>query len=795
MINMYIRIAFRNLRKNRLFSAINIIGLALAMSVGLIFILNIKKQFDYDTYHPYPERTFRIMTEKLYEQGTDTYATTPAILVQSLEEYAFVEKAVMLHQGEMTTAGIDGKELSISLRYTDSTFLSLFDFPLLRENPAALGEPNSLLISEKKARDFWGDADPVGKILSVTGKGDFKVTGVIKEDKRPSHFTFDALASQTLSVKDTNKILGIENWAGTEGYTYVLLRKGATVADLESALEKISKKAGSHLKAIRGNKSLGRHFVAQNLLEINPSDRSMIIDEMNRGLDWAAIAVISGLILLLMVMVGFNYTGLSLARSISRAKEVGVRKINGAKRYQVFFQFVTESMVLTFVALLIACAIIPFFESIPLFREILAGLQLDLESVLWVAGFALLVSLMAGGMPAWLLSSFNPLVALQKLGTYRILGGVGFRKALITIQFAISAIFITFLVISREQLDFERKFDYGFVAKDLIYMEAEPALIETLKTNFAGIASVEQVAATSGIPLRQLSSGNCFISTADRKVDSLRVEYYAADAQFIPQLKIQMLAGTNFSSSEDTRDESAVILNEKAVRNLNFKTSADAVGQYVQLDSNRVQIIGVFKDFINWNVRFGSMPFALRNKPAEFNQLLIKIAPKHRAETVVALGSVWKKLYPLKPFKYEFYESFITARADDHNDEFLLMDFLTAMVMGIASLGLVGMVAYSVELRIKEIGIRKSLGAAAGQLIWLVSRDFMKILVWAGVLGLPAGYYLGYIMLKDYAYRIDLSASLLLTAFLSMFVIGLLTVLSQTYRVSYVNPAESLRAE
>jgi len=791
---MYIKIALRNLRRNRLFSAINIVGLALSMSVGLIFILNIKKQFDYDKYHPFPDRTYRIVTDKIFEQGVDHWASSPASLARDLEQYSFVEKVSRLQHGESASVSSEGKELPISLRYADSSFLNLFNFELIEKNNSALSEPNSIIISEQKAKDFWGSQSAIGKILNVPGKGSFKVTGVIKENKKPTHFHFDALASSA-SLKDTTSKGISGDWADLDGYTYVLLGKDAALKDLDNALEKIAAKAGNKLRATKGNKVKAYHFISQNLLGINPSTRSMVIDEMNRGLDWGGIAIMAGLILVLMILVAFNYTGLSLARSISRAKEVGIRKINGAKRYQIFIQFLTESVILTFISLIVSVLILPFLESIPLFREIIIGIEPDVSSVLWMVGFASVVSLFAGGLPAWLLSSFDPMVILQKLGNYRLLGGIGFRKVLITIQFTITTIFITFLVISKKQIDFERDFNYGFSVKNLIYLNAASKDIETLKSSFAQIASVKQVSATSGIPLRELSSGSCFVSSGKRGVDSLRVEYYSADSGFIPSLGIQLISGTNFPSDMGRNVESSVILNEKAVAKLKFKNPSEAIGQYVTLDSVQVQIIGVYKDFVNWNVRFGTMPFALRYKPSEFDQLILKVSPQNEAGTVAALKSAWMKINPKQAFDYEFYETFMKSSYEYKRQEFLLIDFLTALVLSISCLGLVGMVAYSVELRVKEIGIRRTLGAAGGQLIWLISRDFMQILVWAGILGLPVGYYIGYTMLKEYAYRIDLSVGLFLSCFIGMFVVGLLTILSQTYRVSYINPVESLRAE
>ncbi|WAC12656.1 ABC transporter permease [Dyadobacter pollutisoli] len=794
MLTIYIKIAFRNLWKNKLFSAINITGLTFSMAVGLIFVLTIKSQFEFDHFQPYPDRTYRIITSKLFENGTDIYATSPAILARKLESYSFVEKSVQLSSGETVAASDGNKELALNIKYTTPTFLTLFNFELTEHNNNALDEPNSIIISEQKAEDFWGKANPVGKVLNLPGKGNFKITGVIKTNKQPTHFNFDALVSAGSSA-NTRQLTDSENWANTEsGYTYVLLKKGAGNADLQKALAQISGQTGSFLKTIPGNKSTGYQFIAQNILEINPASHSMIIGEMNRGLDWSAILIISGLVLLLLLMAGFNYTSLSLAKSINRAREVGVRKINGAKRHQIFAQFLTETVFLTFLSAGLALLLIPPLGNIPLFGEILATIQIDGKSTLWVIGFALLVSLIAGGLPAWLLSAFDPMVVLKKLTNHSILGGIGFRKALIVVQFTVTTIFITFLVISKEQTDFERHFDYGFSPENLVYVTTKGEDIPTLINGFSQIASVKSVSATSGLPLRELATGSCFVSNP-KNADSLKVDYYSVDENFLTNLNIKLVAGTNFPANLSGTDESSVILNEKAIKQLNFKNPGEAIGRFVQLDSAHVQIIGVYKDFINWNLRFGSMPFALRYKPSEFNQVLIKIDPGNPAKTTAALESVWKKLYPKNAFHYEFYDSFMESRIANHEKDFVLIDFLTGLVLSIACLGLVGMVSYSVEVRIKEIGIRRTLGAAGVQLIWLISHGFIKVLLWAGILGLPVGYYIGHSMLKSYAYRIDLSAGLFLTSFLSMFLIGLATILSQTYRASYVNPVESLRSE
>ena len=796
MLRNHFKIALRTLWRKRSFTFINVIGLALSMSVSLVFVLNVKNQFEFDRFHPFSDRTYRIITDQVYSTGTDTYATTPDALAEQLRNYSFVQNVVTLKKGAWMGASSGGKDSRMDIKFADSSFLSVFNFPLLVSNARALTEPGSLIISQKKASYFWGDENAIGKIIHIDDLGDFKVSGVIREPEEPTHFQFDAIVPEG-SWKNRKDLSGnTDAWTSMEdSYTYVVLRSSFDQADLEKALQSISKQASARWSKDGTNPKRKKiQFLAEKIIDINPSSRHFVANEMNRGLDWYSIFSILALVLLLLTMAAFNYTGLALSQALSRAKEVGVRKINGARRRQIFAQFLTESVLLTLVALVVAVLIIPFYSHLPVLDEIVKDLRLDGVTVVWIVFFVLIVSFLSGGLPAWILSGIGTMPVLKKLTTYSVHGKrVIFRKGLITIQFAVTVVFIAVILITKKQATFEQEFDHGFSYENLLFVDLNSHEVSTLQKRFEELASVKQVAATSGLPLRQLSSGVCYAQYNGS--DSLQVNYYSVDRNFIPTLSIELVAGTNFPQNQGNGKEAYVLLNEKAIKKLGFKTPEEALGKVVRLDNSYCQVAGVFRDFINWNVEFGSMPFALRYRPAEFSQLVLKIDPVQPERTVKLLTAVWKKTFSDQPFTYQYYDSFIHQSFEGRTRGLLLIDFLAFLILSLACLGLVGTVAYSVEGRVKEIGIRRALGAAGFQLIWLVSRDFMTILLWAGVLGLPVAYYIGETILNNYAYRIELSYGIWLSSFLIMFVIGLLTVFSQTYRASYVDPADSLRAE
>lgn len=795
MLNTYLRIAFRSFIKNRLFTAINLVGLSFTMAFGLIFILMIKSQFEYDKSHDNAKRIYRIITSKNRTGNIEFYATSPPIILDRIKQYPFVEDAVYLKINKTYISESGAKEIPLNIQFTDPSFLSIFHFNFVHGAASALDEPNSLIITETRAQTIWGKVNPVGKILSIPGSGEFKVTAVIRSYK-PSHFNFDALVNRKSYFDEKLPISEADKWQNLEdGYTYVLVRSVYDIQKLEAALTYISSKSKQFQKQNQSGQEVNYKFIAQNLKEINPSKYPAIINEMNRGYDWNTILAISTLVFILLLMASFNYTSLSLAKSIGRAKEIGIRKINGAKRHQIIVQFVMETALLTFCATILSLGIFMLMENVRFLQDLVNTIRIDIVGALCIFVFAILTTLLSGALPAWLLSSFEPMTALRKLSSHRILSGIGFRKAIIVLQFSVTTIFITFLVIAKRQISFEKNFNYGFDTKDLVCITTEGNNIVTFVKEINKIASIKNVTAASGLPMRQMFTGTSTISVVG-KPDSSRIYYYSVDENFLATLGINLVAGTNFLDGESSSQiERSVILNVTAVKALHFKSAQDAVGRFVKLDSNYVQIAGVYRDFVNWNLKYGSMPFALRNIPSKNTEVLVKVDSRSPLNSVATLGSIWHRVYPSKPFNYEFYENFMKWRIDHHKKDYFLLDLLTGLILLIASLGLIGVVSYSVDTRTKEMAIRRTLGATSGNLIWIASKSFVKILILSCIVGMPVGSYLGYKMLKGYAHRTDLTIDIFITSFLSVLLIGMVIVLTQTYRTSNVNPVKVLGSE
>ena len=795
MLTTYLKNAYRNLTKNLLFTTINLVGLGFSMAFGMFFILIIKSQLEFDKSHENANRIFRIITSNSASGSTDLYATSPFNILNKIKQYSFVEDVTYLSTAKTYLTKLSTKEIPLNIQFTNASFLSIFNFNYIYGGHNALNQNNSIVLTESKAHSLWGENNPIGKTLNIPGSGDYKVTAVVRS-YQPSHFNFDALVYKDNISNQRRNDSNLDKWRNLEdGYTYVLTRPGYDIKGLNNALDSIINESKQFLSYKNNGKNTSYKFISQSLLEINPSKYSGMINEMNHGYDWSTIWAISALIFILILMASFNYNSLSLAKSISRAKEIGIRKINGAKRYQIFIQFMIEAALLTSLATILSFALFLIISNISFFHDFLNKIKIDISSILFIVSFALFTTLLSGFIPAWILSSFDPIKSLQRLNNNRIFKSNNIRKSIILVQFFISTTLITFLVITKRQISYEKTFNYGFNTKDLVCISTEGKNIETFVSEARKIATIKNITATSGIPMRRMSSGNCMMSLIN-KADSTPVYYYSVDKSFVSTLGIKIIAGTNFSGNMlSSQNESTVLLNESAIKALNFKSAEDAIGHIIKLDTNYVQIIGIYRDFINWNLKFGSMPFALRNIPSQYSEILVKIDSSNSLNSIAALGSVWHRVYPSKEFNYEFYESFMKWRIDHHNNDYFLLDLLTGLLLLIACLGLIGMAAYSVETRTKEMGIRKALGATSSSLIWVASRSFIKLLLYACIFGLPVGGILGNMLLSKYAHKTDLSIDIYLISISTILFIGITVVLTQTYRTSNVNPVKVIRSE
>lgn len=802
MLQNYLKIAYRNLFRHKLFSFINIFGLALSMSIGLIVLMIIKKQFEYDTFHPYPERTFRLITEVQSKEGDRRrLAATPLALGEELQrEYGFVDKTVRLYPSINTEASDGKKKLEMRGTFADSSFFDVFGFALAFGNPTmALREPYSVVLTEETADKFSGskrgdNESLVGKTLALDGYGDFRITGILKKTDQLSHIDFPLIASMSTvpSLVQRQKLDSlVTGWNYYDmGYTYVLLKPGTKKEKLAAILPGIAKKALTTFEFKSNEKAYS--FEAQALGDITPGEELWRVTGFE-GRSLQDLVLMSAFVFIILLMACFNYVNLSIARSLSRAKEVGIRKVAGAFRHHLFAQFLTESVLTALLALLLAYAIMPWVPLSPGLEREIAGVEPDFALFVWFLIFSVFVGLLAGAFPAGLLSAFPPVQVLKSLSGVKLFKGMALRKTFVVVQFSLSLVFMIFLTVMYQQTNYMAAADYGFNQKNMINVRLQGRPHQSLANEISRISGVERVAAMSH-PLGFHASGTVQTRNGEGETP-VRLSYYAVDRNFVPNLGLTLVAGRNFPEVLSAQREQWVLVNQKALAALKLGTPTEAIGKTLWLsDSTQVQVLGVLGDFHFESLKFPVLPLALRYKPDEFHYLRVQVAGQNLVATVARLEEVWKRFDSANPLEYGIFDEKLREQYL-HLEEMRFFGFLAVMALTIASLGLLGMVTFTVEVRTKEVGIRKVMGADVGNLILLLSKDFAYLLILAGLISLPLGYWLGDQFLNSYANRTSIGVGSLLWGFLVMLGLGLFIICSQTFRAASANPVKALRSE
>lgn len=799
MIWNYLKIAYRTLQRNRLVSFINIFGLGLSMSVGMMELVIVQTELSYDRFHPHPERTYRITSGYNQKAGSKfKFASTPLPLGASLTAASdFVEEVATIYPAFNGTAVTDTKELYLNGAFTAPSFFKVFGFTLAAGDPAtALAMPNSMVVSQATANKFFGGANPLGKSLIVKGRGLFTITGVLNPLPGKSHIDFDAYASaSSIALLEKNKLLPEKSSQWGEfrsAYTYVLLKKGTGEKPLAGFLNGIAANFNKE------DKNGETNFGIQPILKVRPADDNLYND-IGSGITWNKLWVGIDISLIILLAACFNYTNLTIARALTRAKEVGIRKIAGAKRYQLFVQYIVESVLLSFCALAFAWILLSLIIKYAPFNDgyemVPSSWKYNTVYILLSIGFAFFTGLTAGLAPASILSSFTPLRVLKNLSTAKIFGKVGLQKTLIVFQYSLSLVTIIFLFTFYRQFAFLGAADPGFKRDNVMVLPLE-GLHPSIATQ--KIASLSGVTAVSGLsaPFKPHFAGmrsSAWINNQAKEAVSLNI--YFTDAHFIPSMELQVLAGRNFLPGADSSKEREIIINARAASGLGFTSAGAAIGNKLWLnDSTSLEIAGVVNDFQYENAGKPVDPLAFRNKQAACNYLFVNIDNTDKKAFTDRIAAAWKSL----PGATAFSASWLNEDLDTNNSQaatISLLGYLAFIALSIATLGLLGLVTYTVEVKRKEIGIRKVIGASKQQVIKMLSRGFVKLLVIAGFIAVPLGYTLGVLFLQNFANRVGYGIISALACFCFLLLIGLFTIISQTYKASLENPVKSLRTE
>ena len=798
MLKSYFKIAVRTLSKNRLTSFINVFGLGLSMSVGLMIMIRLQDQLSYDNFHPHPDRTYRVTSGYAKKNGEPwKMASTPLPLYDALsKDTGIIENVVNIYpafNGKVTAAG---KELYINGAFTGPSFFKVFGFHLLSGNEqSALQMPNTVVINKATADKFFGNVNPIGKVISMDKGGDFIITGVLTPVPGKSHIDFDAFASyNSVSNLEKTKVLAVKSsdwFAFNSAYTYVLLKENTRLAGLSQILHAIS----NDLNKI--NKEGTTSFGTQRVDKITPGTDALSND-IGRGTSWTKLYFEMGVALLILLAACFNYTNLTIARALTRAKEVGIRKIVGARRHQVFTQYIIESVLLAFGALSFAWLILSFIIHYAPFNDdyefIPSTFHYNPALVYWSAGFALFTGLLAGASPAWILSSFKPLRVLKNLSTAKILGKVSLQKALIVFQYSLSLIIIIFLFAFYRQFSYMAKASPGFRKENVMIIPLNGIDEKIAAQKIKSVTGVESVSAMSSHFGKHFQGMSMPVWISNKK-EAVPINYYYADDEFIPSMKIAFVAGQNFRPTVNVNNEQYIILNEKAAQALGINKIENAPGQKLWInDSTRLEVAGVVKDFTYENAGRPVAPLAFRNKKNACSYLYVITANTNRDIIENRIKSEWQSFAPALPFTY----SWLNDDLDKSNSQAAtvsLLGYLAFIAVAIATLGLLGLVVYSIEVKQKEVSIRKIIGASEKQLVKMLSGRFIKLLFIAGFIAMPIGYTAGFLFLQNFALRVNFGLFSVLLCFALLLAIGLFTIISQTYKAAMANPVRNLRSE
>jgi putative ABC transport system permease protein len=806
MIKNYLKIALRTIWKNRKLSLINIFGLAVGIACSLLILLYVQDELSYDRHHKDNQQIYRVVKDFINDDGSRIPdATTPAPLAPAMQrEIPEVVSITRVHPswGGRTLITYGDKSIREERVWrVDSSFFDVFSFTFIKgDAKTALADINSIVLTESAARRYFGNEDPIGKTLNLDGQpreqSDVTVTAVIEDVPAQSHFHFDFL----LPFRRLPEGL-LTNWGGYNEYTYVKVKQGTDIRSFEKKVQGVYE---------RNQEERYSDFYLQPLTEIHLSSKLKWELEPNGERLYVYIFSLVGAFILLIASI--NYINLSTARSSLRAKETGIRKVSGAPRSSLVGQFLLESLILcaaaTFVGLSLAYAMLPTINELTL-----KSLQITFDRVTvgYLVGATVLIGIIAGIFPAFYLSSFKPVAVLKGLKLNER-GALNLRKTLVVVQFSISIALIIGAIVIVQQLEYLRSANLGFDKDQVLVIENAGPLSRADKTGF--LNSIKQLpgvrnAATSGTIL-----GRGFNTTRLRARGSQQeqqLNFSSVNFDFLDVVGIDILDGRSFSQQfpNDTINNGisggpldqrlgGIVINEQAVKE--FGLGPSPVGKELVWSTDAdttyyVEVIGVARDFHFTSLRNEIKPYGFLVFTNNQQNFTLKLDKADIPATISKLEALWKKSFPERAFEYSFLdETFASMYVAEARFQRL---FISLVILGIiiACLGLFALAAFSAEQRIKEIGIRKVLGASVSEVVMLLSKDFLKLVLISFVIAIPVSIYGMNSWLEGFAYRVSIEWWVFIIAAVIGLLISFLTISSQAFRAAIADPAKILRSE
>lgn len=817
MLKSFLQIAVRNFTKRKGYSILNLLGLTIGITCCLLIFEYVAHERSYDNFHEHADRIFRVQ-EWDYQNGrfeVKWATTSPAVGPALKKDFPEVESVCRLYNIPLLLSN-DARNARFSepkSYIADAAALNIFHLPLIKGNPAtALQDASKIVISEDIARKYFGTEDPLGKMLTNRNGGrliSLQVTGVFKNFPSNSHLVLDVL----ISYPTLHQSFGAGNaaydptekaWTWNDYYTYVQLKKGTDPSAFQAKLRPFIDR---HYNSLPENKANNDYNTLQLVALTDIHLYSHYGEEAEANGDGSSVSFLFLIAFFIAAIAWINYINLATARSLERAREVGVRKVLGALRTDLIRQFLVESLLLNglalVLALIVAWTISPLFNQLTgraLYNAIsLPATYWEIFAVLFTGG-----TFLSGIYPAFVLSRYHPVSVLKGLFK-NTTGGKFMRKALIVGQFAASILLIAGTIIVYKQVHYMRSQALGadinqtLVLKGVNSMRdsAYQTIFPSFRNDLLRIKEVRGLTGSSNIMGQEITWSTSWRRLGGATKTNYTLLHLGIDYDFIKNYSLKIIAGRGFSREFGT-DKHAVLLNESAIRELGYAKPADAIGQLLHGDQSgidTVKVIGVVADYHHEGLQKSIQPLALllRTGPADYYS--VKVSPRNTAGTIADIKKTWEKHFPADPFQYFFLDEYFNKQYAENERFGAVFGLFAGLAIFIACLGLLGLSAYNVIQRTKEIGIRKVLGASTNHLLFILSRDFLLLVGFAFLIAIPITWWTMNSWLREFAYRIDIGWWTFAVAGALAFSIAVLTVGLQALKATLANPVKSLRTE
>jgi putative ABC transport system permease protein len=793
MLRNYFKTAFRTLWRHKTFSIINILGLAVGMTACFLIFLYVRFETSYDSFHSKADRIYRVVADvKTPSETLPIGMTTAPVAINMKRDFPEVEEAVRIAtDGFLVHVGnVKFQEKNSIL--VDSGFFRIFDFPLIEgDKNSAMTEPMSIILSQSAAKKYFGSTDPLGKQVQLTGAAiNARITGIMKDIPENSQIKADMLVSMS-SYKTIYNSTDDSEWTNHNGYTYILLKPHTDAKALEAKFPAFQEfHHGEEAKKLQ----------MQDYLSLEPL-RDVYLKSKRDGFvsgSMKNVYIFSMIAIFILVIAGINFINLTTARSAERAKEVGIRKVVGALRFQLTRQFITESIIICLIAFVFSVILSSVF--MPLFNQ-MAGKTIssnifkqpgDIISLLLLS---IAIGLVAGFYPSLILSSFKPVVVLKgrfSTGTK----GLILRKGLVVFQFTISIVLIVSTLVVYKQLNYMRNRDMGFSKEQTMVINTNyDKNKDAFKESLSGLTGVISSSFSSGVPGGDFNSAYSLVENKTGEMQKTNLDLYFVDFDFINQYKFKFAAGRGFSREFGTDSTEAMVINESTAKLLGYQNPQEAIGRNFEQWGRKGKIIGVLKNFNYESLQKSVKPLTMRIEPGSFGMISIKMSTSNIRESIHAIEKNWNRIIPNRPFEYVFLDEMFNQRYQAEDKFGKLFFNFAVLAIFISCLGLLGLASYSTIQRTREIGIRKVLGASVSNIVNLLSTDFIKLVLIAFVIAAPIGVYAMNLWLRDFAFHTSIGWSVFALAGITSCLVAFVTISFQAIKAAVANPVNSLKTE